>query len=290
MDLVLTIGAWTIQGLLLAAVVLRVRRGDLVGTGVAVLLSTAWFFKVVFPGVRLGSGTDAPVLTGIAMLVTGRDLPLPVPSTAFMMYMGAATVGILVAVSSNDDWLRRAGTPVIEFLRGARGHRVLRLAVLFGALPALVAWTVLSRYLPTVDPPVESRQAHPSIAYDEDAQNPYRDETGAADPDALKEGREQFAKNCRPCHGMRADGVGPMARGFRLRPANFHDPGTIATLVEPYALERVRSGGIGLPANGSPWDSAMPRWKDDLDDDVIWKILLAEYEIGEVNPRVPESE
>ena len=290
MSLAVTLVAWSLMAALLGLLVHRVRRGDLLGTGACVLLAVAWFFKVVFPGLRLGSDADALVVTGVAMLVTGRDLPLPVPSTAFAMYLGAAAVGVLVAVSSNDDWLKRASTPILEFLSGARGHRGVRLVVLFGALPALVSWTVLARYLPSQDPPVESRQAHPSIPYDEAAQNPYRDAAGVADPEALQEGREQFAKNCRPCHGMRADGVGPMARGFRLRPANFHDPGTIATLVEPYAMERVRSGGIGLPANGSPWDSAMPRWKDDLDDDVIWKILLAEYEIGEVNPRVPEAE
>jgi len=80
-----------------------------------------------------------------------------------------------------------------------------------------------------------------------------------------------------------------MARGFRLQPVNFADPGTIATLVESYAYQRILDGGIGLPGAGSPWDSAMPSWKNDLDDEEIYKILLAEYDLAGVSPRVPES-
>jgi hypothetical protein len=33
----------------------------------------------------------------------------------------------------------------------------------------------------------------------------------------------------------------------------------------------------------------MPRWKDSLTDDQIWLILLGEYSIAGVNPRVPEK-
>lgn len=288
MSIMLTLIAWVLFFVGVGVLVWRLWKGDILGTSVVVLLLVALFFKVLFPGWQLYTGKDVPTVLGIAMVFTGRDLPLPVPSVAFAMYMGAALVGILVAASSNDVWLARFTEPIVAYLRrkGSWVHK----AVLYGLLPALVSGIVLLRLTANASAPVESRQAHPSISYDEDAVSPYR--TGAeVDPEALKEGREEFAKNCRPCHGMRADGVGPMARGFRLRPANFHDPGTIATLVEPYALQRVRDGGIGLPPNGSPWDSAMPRWKDDFeDDDIIWKILLAEYEIAGVNPRVPESE
>jgi mono/diheme cytochrome c family protein len=105
----------------------------------------------------------------------------------------------------------------------------------------------------------------------------------------MEEGRVLYMINCRPCHGTKADGIGPMARGFRLKPANFTDPGTIATLVEPYLFWRVRTGGIGLPAVAAPWDSAMPRWESDLSDEQIWKIILAEYDIGAVDPRLPEK-
>ena len=33
----------------------------------------------------------------------------------------------------------------------------------------------------------------------------------------------------------------------------------------------------------------MPSWEDELTEDEIWKIILAEYEIAEKEPRVPEE-
>jgi mono/diheme cytochrome c family protein len=67
--------------------------------------------------------------------------------------------------------------------------------------------------------------------------------------DYTMEGRSLFQVNCRPCHGSKADGNGPMACGFRLRPSNFTDPGTIATVVEQYVFWRIREGGRVCP----PW-------------------------------------
>ncbi len=105
-----------------------------------------------------------------------------------------------------------------------------------------------------------------------------------------QEGAALYAINCRPCHGMQADGVGPMAVGWRLQPANFRDPGTISTIVEPYAYWRVSKGGPGLPSASTPWDSAMPIWDLNLTEEERWKILLGEYFIAEVGPRQPEKE
>lgn len=112
----------------------------------------------------------------------------------------------------------------------------------------------------------------------------------------LFEGRILYQINCRPCHGTKADGNGPMADGFRpRRPTNFTDVGTIETLVEGYAFWRVKTGGLGLPTEASPWDSAMPVWgrqlaenAQDLSDADMYKILLAEYATARKDPRVPE--
>lgn len=112
----------------------------------------------------------------------------------------------------------------------------------------------------------------------------------------LYEGRILYQTNCRPCHGTKADGNGPMAEGFRpRRPINFTDVGTIDTLVEGYAFWRVKTGGLGLPTEASPWDSAMPVWGrqlgehvQDLSDEQINKILLAEYATARKDPRIPE--
>lgn len=105
----------------------------------------------------------------------------------------------------------------------------------------------------------------------------------------LFEGRALYAMNCRPCHGDSVAGDGPMADGFKLRPINFTDNGTIETIVEGYTFWRVTNGGPGLPTEATPWDSAMPEWKLSLTEDERWKIILAEYNLAQKTPRIPEG-
>ncbi len=315
MEIVGIAGVWGGFIALIAALVVLARADRPIAFVLTLLGTVLLFFKAVFPGVMWGAGDSAVVVPGIAMLVTGRELPLPVPAVALGVYLGLTMVGSLIVLSSDEALLARSLEPVLAFLRGddARpSRRLLRSASLFLLFPLLCGWLVLDHHRIDLNPPVESRQAHPSISYDEDLVNPYREPSPAlltsflaernvqvpADPgeapalfdkEALRAGRDLYAANCRPCHGIRADGTGPMGRGFRLRPADFTDPGTISVLVEPYAFQRIREGGVGLPPNGSPWDSAMPRWKDSLTDDQIWLILLGEYSVAGVNPRVPEK-
>lgn len=104
----------------------------------------------------------------------------------------------------------------------------------------------------------------------------------------LFEGRALYAMNCRPCHGDSVAGDGPMADGFKLRPINFTDNGTIETIVEGYTFWRVTNGGAGLPTEATPWDSAMPQWKFNLTEEERWKIILAEYDLAQKTPRIPE--
>lgn len=105
----------------------------------------------------------------------------------------------------------------------------------------------------------------------------------------LFEGRALYQINCRPCHGTRTAGDGPMAYGFKLRPINFTDNGTIETIVEGYTFWRVMNGGLGLPNESTPWDSAMPVWKLDLSEKERWTIILGEYNIADKTPRIPEK-
>ncbi len=105
----------------------------------------------------------------------------------------------------------------------------------------------------------------------------------------LFEGRALYAMNCRPCHGDSVAGDGPMADGFKLRPINFTDNGTIETIVEGYTFWRVSNGGPGLPPEATPWDSAMPEWKLSLTEEERWKIILAEYDLAQKTPRIPEG-
>ena len=105
----------------------------------------------------------------------------------------------------------------------------------------------------------------------------------------LFEGRALYAMNCRPCHGDSVSGDGPMADGFKLRPINFTDNGTLETIVEGYTFWRVTNGGPGLPVEATPWDSAMPEWKLNLSEEERWKIILAEYNLAQKTPRIPEA-
>ncbi len=106
----------------------------------------------------------------------------------------------------------------------------------------------------------------------------------------LFEGRALYAMNCRPCHGDSVAGDGPMADGFKLRPINFTDNGTIETIVEGYTFWRVATGGQALPTEATPWDSAMPQWELNLSEAERWRIIMAEYDLAEKTPRIPESE
>ncbi len=105
----------------------------------------------------------------------------------------------------------------------------------------------------------------------------------------LFEGRALYSMNCRPCHGDSVAGDGPMADGFKLRPIDFTDNGTVETIVVGYTFWRVTNGGPGLPTEATPWDSAMPEWKLSLTEEERWKIILAEYNLAQKTPRIPES-
>ncbi len=298
MTIILCIAYATGFILLVALVMRRAMRHSILMASVAAVLLGVLFFYLVFPGLRVGSVT----IPGIAMLAGDSELPLPVPGFAFWTYLVLTVIGVLLVVSATEESLAAFIGPIRRLLVGETSGpgKTLRGPLLFGLLPLTVGGLVFSGMMPATSPPVAGRQAHPSIPYDESFTNPLRQPTAemltAYDGSREKfhaamvhEGRHLYAKLCAQCHGGKADGTGLAARALRLPPADFTDPGTIATLVEGYAFKRIQDGGIGLPAAGTPWDSAMPRWKDDLTDEQIHKILLAEYDLAGVSPRVPEK-
>ena len=67
-------------------------------------------------------------------------------------------------------------------------------------------------------------------------------------------------------------------------------PGTIAQLQESYLFWRIKKGGVGLPIEGMPWKSAMPRWEHELSDEKIWKVIIGEYDGAGQSPRTWEEE
>ena len=253
-----------------------------------------WQVVLTFVGVYLFLQYVAPYAS---MLIAARDEPLPIPGALMGIYLALAVVGIFVYLAADEDRLREFWSPVNTLLRGpenmqTRGDRLFqfgRLAIL-AIVPLGAGWIVYNSTAPSSTPPPALRIQHPTIPFAyQNLTNPYRNPDGTVDPEIIEEGRVLYQTNCRPCHGTPANGAGPMAYGFRLRPANFRSEDTIATVIEAYAFWRVREGGVSLPSEASPWDSAMPVWQDELTDDDIWKIIAAEYHIAGVEPRRPET-
>lgn len=104
----------------------------------------------------------------------------------------------------------------------------------------------------------------------------------------VREGRALYARSCTPCHGAKLDGDGHASYAWSLPAIDFREPGTIETLVEDAVLWRVAEGGLGLPPIATPWDSVMPRWKDDLTQEQMWQVIMAVYADSGVEPRVLE--
>ena len=105
----------------------------------------------------------------------------------------------------------------------------------------------------------------------------------------LRTGKRIYYQNCLPCHGDRLDGQGHFAHGFSPAPASFEDNGTIAQLTESYVFWRIAKGGPGLPREGTPWNSAMPKWEDFLTEREIWSVILFLYDQTGWKPRTWEK-
>jgi mono/diheme cytochrome c family protein len=227
------------------------------------------------------------------------------------MYLLLALLGFFLYVTSAPARRQEFLAPARTFLRAEGALGRVRLGV-FVVAPVLFGGVIFAQVAPGVKSPTGLRIQHPTMpARFEGLQNPLRspsdervkqfiqeaslkgvtlDQARAALVEKwTQEGVILYEKNCRPCHGVAAGGDGPMAPALPLKPANFRDPGTIATVVESYAFWRVQEGGRGLPTVATPWDSAMPVWKNDLKEEEIWKILLAEYATAGVEPRRPEK-
>jgi len=106
--------------------------------------------------------------------------------------------------------------------------------------------------------------------------------------DVVRRGRDLYFKNCIPCHGSKLDGDGHSSYAWSLPPIDFREAGTLETLVEDAVLWRLAEGGVGLPPIATPWDSAMPRWKNDMSELEMWKVITALYVDSGVEPRVLE--
>ena len=281
-----------------------------------------FFWKIIIVFLVIRYGVLELLFPWISQWAVNAPNLLPAPAAALSMYNILLIAALGIYVLSSRQRTKDFMDPLYSFVKPQHTlvKKGIQLLVLIG-IPLLGGWAFFDENVPKMVSPTAIRIQHPTMPGTfEKLKNPLREPTEEEvtgfleelqelaeeeeavevieDPAKAKEaliakwteeGAALYAVNCRPCHGMQANGSGPMAVGWRLQPANFRDPGTIATIVEPYSFWRVSKGGPGLPGAATPWDSAMPIWELDLSERDRWKILLGEYFLAGVGPRQPEK-
>ena len=215
----------------------------------------------------------------------------PLPSSVVFMYMTLATISILVYVSIYEDDFNNFYVPIVSFIRGDEsdntGRKMSRVAV-FVVIPLFFGFRSYQSVQPNFEPPFPQRVIHPAPPGSAAGfTNPYRDDEENYEK-YVQEGRTVFYRNCVFCHGDKLDGKGFFAHALNVKPANFADSTTISMLMESFVFWRVKTGGIGLPMESTPWDSAMPRWELILSEEERWKAIMFLYDYTGWKPRTWE--
>lgn len=241
--------------------------------------------------------------------IKGGSQLIPLPGTGMLMYVLLLILATFSYISYSAKKFSDFYEPIIRFL--AKGNTP-SYCIVIGLVPLFIGWGVYNWVSPKTVSPTGIRIQHPALPGKfGKLENPFRnpseedirrfieeEKLGDIGKEEAKlaliekytdEGRGLYQLNCHPCHGCAANGNGPLADGFRLRPINFTDPGAISTVVETYVFWRAKEGHPVLPPESTPWDSAMPAWKYDYTDEQIWKIAMAAYDISHVMPRKPEG-
>ncbi len=218
----------------------------------------------------------------------------PLPFSLIFMYMALAIAGAAIYLALFSNIKEAVIDPLFSFLGGgmegglAKGGRYVVLV----AMPMFVWFGSYQKMGVSTEAPLGQRVIHPAPPSEfTGLYNPYRTEGEDERVEFLKhveEGKEVYFKNCVFCHGDLLDGKGIFSDGLNPAPADFQDPGTIAMLQESFLFWRITTGGIGLPQESTPWDSAMPRWETMLSEAERWKVILFLYEYTGRAPRTWE--
>jgi hypothetical protein len=225
----------------------------------------------------------------------------PIPFSVVVIYMFITTLALTAYVSSSAVRREEFLGPLVALVNEERLRPLLAaVLVLLPALAAAGAWFGSQEKL---EAPAFGRTVHPAppdtIQLGDKTidlirvHNPLR-ELETKDPAAFRahveNGRKTYYRNCHFCHGDAMAGDGMYAHGLNPIPTNFTDPGTIAQLQENFLFWRIAKGGPGLPAEGGPWDSAMPAWEKFLKEEEIWEVILFLYDHTGQRPRAAGEE
>jgi len=220
----------------------------------------------------------------------------PIPSSVVQLYMGITALALAAYVSSSEARRAEFMAPLTALVNEPRLRP--QLAATLVLLPALAAGSVFLGSREKLEAPAFGRTVHPAppdtIPFGDKTidlakgQNPLR-ELETNEPERyrahVENGRKIYYQNCHFCHGDAMAGDGMYAHGLNPIPTNFTDPGTIAQLQESFLFWRIAKGGPGLPAEGGPWDSAMPAWEKFLKEEEIWEVILFLYDHTGQRPR-----
>ena len=225
---------------------------------------------------------------------------VPIPMSVIKIYMGIVTLSILAYILTDRERIDEVTEPVVAFVVEPRYRPFLVATVLL--VPALIAFQIYAGMTATPEAPFFARTVHPAppsepiTVHDSEfdlgtIDNPYR-ELEETDPEAFQErlaaGRVVYYENCFYCHGDLMTGDGMITHALNPLPTNFQDPGTIAMLREAFLFWRISKGAPGLPAEGGPWQSAMPAWESFLTEEEIWNVILFLYDFTDHRPRAVE--
>ena len=215
----------------------------------------------------------------------------PLPFSLIFMYMCMALSAAIMYLTLFYDIKNAVVTPVYTFLGGgveggmAKGGRYALLI----AMPLVVWFGSYEKFNKKMEPPLDPRVIHPAPPVEfTGLYNPYRVEDKEQLRKNIEDGKKVFYQNCIFCHGDLLDGNGIWASGFNPKPANFQDPTVLPMLQESFLFWRVSTGGISLPQESTPWNSAMPKWEDMLTDEQRWKVILFLSDYTGFSPRTWE--
>ena len=220
----------------------------------------------------------------------------PIPFSVVQIYMGITTLALAAYVSSSATRRQEFLGPLVALVNEPRRRPLL--GAILVLLPALAAGSAFLGTRETLEAPSFGRTVHPAppdtIPFGDKTidlargHNPLR-ELETKDPERyrahVENGRKTYYRNCHFCHGDVMAGDGMYAHGLNPIPTNFTDPGNIPMLQESFLFWRISKGGPGLPAEGGPWDSAMPAWEKFLKEEEIWEVILFLYDHTGYKPR-----
>ena len=225
---------------------------------------------------------------------------VPLPASVRTIYIWILSGALATYVASDRERWNAFFNPILRLVSEPRYRLPLFLVILF--FPALAATNVYMKMNVPLEAPSFPRTVHPAppqaisvheievdlIAGD----NPYR-ALEHDDPETfavrLENGRRVFFENCFYCHGDNMNGkMGMFSYGLNPIPTNFTDQGILPMFQETFLYWRVSKGGPGMPAEGGPWDSAMPVWEKFLTEEEMWDAVMYLYEYTGYAPRAQE--